>query len=72
MRLFESQGIKSSLIYEGDLQRDSLNKMIKSLNIPISHCSDFDLMEHHRIIIVDGCKGNKNVTDLIGDEIAVI
>ena len=43
MRLFEHHGIKSSLIYEGDLQRDSLNKMIKALDIPIRHCGDFDM-----------------------------
>jgi len=30
------------------------------------------MKEEDKIIIVDGCKGNKNVTDLIGDEICVI
>jgi nanoRNase/pAp phosphatase (c-di-AMP/oligoRNAs hydrolase) len=71
-RLLENFGIKSNLIYEGDLQRDSLSKMIKALNIVIGHSSTFDLKENHKIIVVDGCKGNKNVTDLIGEEIAVI
>ena len=30
------------------------------------------LTQEDKIVIVDGCKGNKNVTDLIGDEVAVI
>jgi nanoRNase/pAp phosphatase (c-di-AMP/oligoRNAs hydrolase) len=71
-RLFENYGIKSNLIYEGDLQRDSLSKMIKALNIVIANSSSFDLKEKHKIIVIDGCKGNKNLTDLIGEEVAVI
>ena len=30
------------------------------------------LAQEDKIVIVDGCKGNTNVTDLIGDEVAVI
>ncbi len=70
--LLRQFGKASHIIYEGDIQRDSLNKMIEDLNIRILHNTEHRLTEHHKIIIVDGCKGNKNVTDLIGDEIAVI
>lgn len=64
--------ITSRLIYEGDIQRESLANMIKSLRIDIRHNSEYQIKEEDLIIIVDGCKGNKNVTNLIGDEIAVI
>jgi nanoRNase/pAp phosphatase (c-di-AMP/oligoRNAs hydrolase) len=70
--LLRQFGKASHIIYEGDIQRDSLNKMIEDLNIHIRHNEEHYLAENHKIIIVDGCKGNKNVTDLVGDEIAVI
>jgi nanoRNase/pAp phosphatase (c-di-AMP/oligoRNAs hydrolase) len=72
MRLLENWGIEGRLIYEGDLQRDSLARMIRMLEIPISHSSSVEMNEGHKIIIVDGSKGQQNVTDLIGDEVAVI
>ena len=65
-------GINSHIIYEGEIQRDSLSEMIKSLGIVINHNELHNLNDDHKIIIVDGCKGNKNVTDLTGEEIAVI
>lgn len=64
--------IQTSIIFEGEVQRDSLKKMIDDFGIDIRHASEYPLTEADWIIIVDGCKGNKNVTDLIGDEIAVI
>jgi len=64
--------IKSNLVYEGEIQRDSLKNMIKSLKIDIRDSKEYELSADDKIIIVDGCKHNKNVTDLIGDEIAVI
>lgn len=70
--ILKQHGITSHIIYEGTIQRDSLKETIKSLNIEILHNEHHNLQENHKIIIVDGCKGNRNVTDLIGDEIAVI
>ncbi len=64
--------IKSIIVYDGDIQRDSLKQMIKSLNIDIQPVSECNMVKTDKIIIVDGCKWNKNVTDLIGDEICVI
>ena len=46
--------------------------MISELKIPIYHWKQCNLIKEDRIIIVDGCKGNSNVEDLIGQEIAVI
>jgi nanoRNase/pAp phosphatase (c-di-AMP/oligoRNAs hydrolase) len=64
--------IDASIIYKGDIQRDSLFKMIKSLNIEIYNYTDFNLKIDDKIVIVDGCKGNSNVNELVGEEIAVI
>jgi len=65
-------GIDGRIIYEGDIQRDSLLKMIELLDIPVMRSSECGLEAAKKIIIVDGCKGNKNVTDLVGEEVAVI
>lgn len=65
-------GKESRVIYEGEVQRDSLKRMIKDLSIEILPASRFPLTGEDKIIVVDGCKGNKNVTDLIGEEIGVI
>jgi nanoRNase/pAp phosphatase (c-di-AMP/oligoRNAs hydrolase) len=46
--------------------------MISELHIPVYHWKQYTLSKTDRIIIVDGCKGNSNVEDLIGREIAVI
>ena len=70
--LLDHFGIKSHLVYEGDIQRDSLKQFIKDLNIDIRHINEYEMVEEDKIINVDGCKGNKNVTDLIGDEVGVI
>jgi nanoRNase/pAp phosphatase (c-di-AMP/oligoRNAs hydrolase) len=70
--LLESQNIHAEIIYDGELQRDALIKMIAQLNIPIYHWKQYELVDSDRIIIVDGCKGNSNVEDLTGREIAVI
>jgi len=70
--LLRKYNIKTSIVYEGEIQRDSLRLMIEGLHIDIKHTSAYELKESDKIIIVDGCKGNKNVTDLIGEEVAVI
>jgi nanoRNase/pAp phosphatase (c-di-AMP/oligoRNAs hydrolase) len=69
---FNHFGIKSFLTYDGDIQRDSLSDMISHLKIDIKNIHIYDMKAEDKIVIVDGCKGNKNVTDMIGDEIGVI
>jgi len=71
-QLLETQGIKARLVYDGHIDRISLQKMIETLSIPIIHASEAGLTEGDKIITVDGCMGEKNVTDLPGDEIAAI
>ncbi len=69
--LFEQFDIKSKIVYLGDIERNSLNQMIEKLSIE-TYQSYPEMTEKDKIIIVDGCKGNRNVTDLIGSEVAVI
>lgn len=69
---FSSLGIKSKLVYEGTIQRDSLKKFINDLQIDVRHISECKMAKKDKVILVDGAKGMKNMTDLPGDEIAVI
>ncbi len=70
--LLEKRSIPSSIIYAGEIQRMSLKRLIQELAIPIKREDAYTRTEQDKIIIVDGCKGNKNVVDLIGEEVAVI
>ena len=71
-QLFGNFGISAQLIYDMNIQRDSLKRVIQDLEIDIHSANDCCVKPEDRIILVDGCKGNKNVTDLIGDEVGVI
>ncbi|MGL1892786.1 MAG: DHH family phosphoesterase [Spirochaetaceae bacterium] len=64
--------IDSQIVYCGDIQRDALKNMINKLEIEITRASELKFLDDDLIIIVDGCKWSKNVTDLPGFEIAVI
>jgi len=70
--LLQHAGVPSRIVYAGDLQRDSLRRMIQDLGIQIVPAADVVMAAADPIVIVDGCKGSKNVTDLPGDEIAII
>lgn len=71
--LFKQFSIKSEIVYCGSLNRTSLEWMIDKLKIKLIKSDDCKKMvAEDKIVIVDGCKGNNNVFDLIGDEIAVI
>ena len=65
-------GVPSRIVYGGDLQRDSLRRMIRDLGIEALPASSVKMGASDPVVIVDGCKGSKNVTDLPGDELAVI
>jgi nanoRNase/pAp phosphatase (c-di-AMP/oligoRNAs hydrolase) len=70
--LLEKKGITSTIIYAGQVQRLSLKQLMDVLEIPALPEDACPRSERDKIIIVDGCKGNKNVVDLVGDEVAVI
>ena len=70
--LLKNFKIESSIIFHGDILRDSLQKMIDKLNIPILPHYKYELNEEDSIVIVDANKKNKNVTALKGKVVAVI
>ena len=65
-------GVPTRIVYGGDLQRDSLRRMIRDLQIEVAPAVEVPMGASDPIVIVDGCKGSKNVTELAGDEVAVI
>jgi len=69
LKHFNKEG---KLIYEGEVQRDSLKHMIDELGIDIRPASRHTLSHQDKVIVVGGCKGNKNVADLAGLEVGVI
>ena len=71
-RLLKTRKISSYLVYAGKLQRDSLVRMVKLLEISIREAGKEPLRRFDKIIIVDGRKGSPKVTDLTGEEVAVI
>ncbi len=70
--VLQRSGVPSRIVYAGDLQRDSLRRMIRDLGIETVPAADVSMAPADPVVIVDGCKGSKNVTDLPGDEVAVI
>jgi nanoRNase/pAp phosphatase (c-di-AMP/oligoRNAs hydrolase) len=70
--LLSDFGIRSRILYDGSVQRESLAALIRRLDVETSEASTVTMTEDDLIVIVDGCKGNKNVTDLPGREVAVI
>ncbi len=70
--LFLRNGIDSRIVYAGEIQRGSLHRLIKELSIDIKHAWEYKIKSSDRIVIVDGCKGNQNVSDLKGRNTAII
>ena len=62
--VLDKLGIKSHIVYEGEIQRDSLKTMIRELHIEVSHYKKFNLDSEDIIVIVDACKGNSNICNL--------
>ena len=71
-KLFQELGISSSLCYDGQIQSNSLEDMIRILEIPIEACRSAGVANDTQIVLVDGFMGNRNVTDLSGDLVGII
>lgn len=70
--LLEAKGKKVTIGYEGIVDKDNTLKMIELLGIECYLSDQLNLKPEDEIIIVDGQKGNINMTDLTGDEVACI
>lgn len=71
-QLFAHFGIRSYIVYNKIIERGSLKKIIRDLKIDIREVGSYGMKADEKIILVDGCKGSSNVTDLIGEEFACI
>lgn len=64
--------IDSKIVYDGDIQRDSLQEVVENIGVDVRKSTVYDIQSDDKIVILDGCKGNRNVATLPGDYIAVI
>ena len=72
--IFKHFDIDSTLCYEGRIDKLSTKKMTEVFNIKIFSYDQIrdNMSENDYIVCVDSQKGNGNITDFIGDEIACI
>lgn len=71
-QLLAAFGVAARIIGEGDIQRESLHRMIADLAIDIRRSDEYALSAIDSVIIVDGCKGSRNVHYLAARNVAVI
>ncbi len=66
-------GIQATLCYDGKIDHLSAKKMLDTFGITMYSKNDISDMEgKDLIVLIDSQKLNKNVTDLVGDEVACI
>ncbi len=73
-KLLEQYGVKSTLCYDGRIDKLSASKMLSTFGIRMLPYEDLaaGMRETDRIICVDTQKHGGNVTDFAGDEVACI
>lgn len=72
-RLLKFRGIEGVICYKGKIDRMSLVRMMEMLGIEVYVIEDLEgLTEEDEVILVDAQKGNTNIMDMTGDEIACI
>ncbi len=65
--------ISTTICHHGDIERTATANMVAELGIEMTASCDLkDMREDDYIITVDSQKGNSNLLDLIGDEVACI
>lgn len=74
MQVFlQAHGVKSTICYDGKIDKSSTKKMLDVFNINAIHIEDIpDMEEHDYIVTMDSQKYNSNITDFPGDEVAAI
>lgn len=70
--LLQVRNIPSTICYAGLIDKANTVEMLETLNIDVHKIEDITMSAKDEIIIVDGQKGNTNVEDFIGDEIACV
>jgi len=71
--LLETRGIHSEIVYENEIEKANSSKMLELFNINLTLAGEVaTLGSEDWTVLVDGQKGNSNMTDLVTDEVAVI
>lgn len=70
--LLRYKGIESTICYQGEIDKANTISMTEALGLELYDVDDLPIQEDDEIILVDGQKGNVNLEELIGDEIACI
>lgn len=71
--LLDNFGIKTTICHHGNIDRFNTNAMITEFGIEMVSDKDLqDMTVEDYIITVDSQKGNGNILDLVGDEVACI
>jgi len=71
--LLLEKGLEAEICYKGEIDKYNTQKMIELLGIRLKNITDINYMkEEDFIILVDSQKGNSNVEDFIGNEVATI
>lgn len=65
-------GIKSTICYNGNVDKISVVKMLDNFNIQMYPYDELKIDEEDYVLLVDGQKYNANLTDIPGDEVACI
>lgn len=68
----KEKGIVAEILYEGELQTNPVERMVKDLGIVMKNVDEVALHDDVQIIIVDGCAGNENITNQRGKIVGVI
>ena len=71
--LLAARGIVSEIVYENEIEKANSSKMLELFNIKLTLASEVETLgAEDWTVLVDGQKGNSNMTDLVTDEVAVI
>ena len=68
--LLRHKGIESVICYQGEIDKANTVTMIEELGLELYDVDDLPITPEDEIILVDGQKGNVNLEDLVGNEIA--
>ncbi len=71
--LLQNAGIRADICYRGEVEKYSTSRMVELLHIKLKNIKEIpDMTENDYIILVDSQKGNSNITDFVGNEVASI
>ncbi len=70
--LLRRRDIPVRLVHAGGINRDSAARLVAGLEIPMEAAAGVSLHPADRIVIVDGCRGSGNVSELPAEAVAAI